>query len=85
MRDPHTEETIIDKTQEALFGETNITRMKHPTTTNTIEPMMAVGMIIRGMRYTLIKAKITGEKMDTSTNEDLMDRLTTCNLKIPDI
>ena len=57
---------------------------RDPTTANTVGPMKAIEMIIGGMRHTPTAAKITGEKMDTSTEEDLRDLLTTCNMNIPD-
>lgn len=44
-----------------------------------------IGIIIGGMRHTPTKAKIIGEKMDTSTKEVLEDLSTTCNMSIPDI
>lgn len=87
MRGPHTEKAITDGRREAPIGEMNIAGRKEPTltTASTIGPMKAIGTIIGGMHHTPTAAKITGEKMDTSTEEDLRDLSTTCNLSIPDI
>ena len=87
MRGPHTEKAITDGRREAPFGEMNIARMNEhtPTTASTIGPMKVIGTIIGGMEHTPTAAKISGEKMDTSTEEDLRDLSTTCNMNIPDI
>ena len=60
-------------------------KRRQSTTTNTIEPLMAIRMIITRMRHTPTTAKVTGEKTDISIKEDLKDLSTTCNLNIPNI
>ena len=68
-KDPHIGKAITDRRWEGPTGEMHIAEMVN----HTIGPMTITRMILEGQDITPTKAKITGGKMDTPTEEVLED------------
>ena len=80
MKDPLLGKAITGGRREALTGEMNIAGRNGPT----IGPTTITKMILGGKDITPTKAKITGGKMDTPTEEVPEDLLTMIGMNIPE-
>ena len=80
MRDPRLGMAITGGRREAPTGEMNIAEKNGPT----IGPTTTTEMILGGKDITPTRAKITGGKMDTPTEEVPEDLSTMTGMSIPE-